>query len=96
MNMVREMLYIKGVKLHFWAEAARTTVYLRNRSPSSELQQAIPYEVWFGYPHSIQHLKIFGSTSYALIPKGKSSKLHQHSFKCTFLGYFESSKAYRL
>jgi len=37
MNMVREMLYFKGIKLHFWAEATRTTVYLHNRSPSSTL-----------------------------------------------------------
>ena len=96
MNMVRAMLYFKGIKLYFWAEAARTAIYLRNRSPSSALHQAIPYEVWFGYPPSIQHLRIFGSTCYALIPKDKRNKLQHHSFKCIFLGYSESSKAYRL
>ena len=37
MNMVREMLYFKGIKLYFWVEATRTTVYLCNRSPSSTL-----------------------------------------------------------
>ena len=95
MNMVRAMLYFKGIKLYFWAEAARTAVYLRNRSPSLALHQEIPYEVWFGYPPSIQHLRIFGSTCYALIPKDKRNKLQHHSFKCIFLGYSESSKAYR-
>ena len=94
--MVREMLYFKGIKLYFWAEATRTVVYLRNRSPSSALHQVISYEVWFGYPPSIQHLRIFGSTCYALTPKDKRSKLQRHSFKCIFLGYSESSKTYRL
>ena len=60
MNMVREMLYFKGIKLYFWAEAARTAVYPRNRSPSSALHQEIPYEVWFRYPPSIQHLEFLG------------------------------------
>lgn len=75
MNMVRAMLYFKGIKLHFWAKATRIAVYLRNRSPSSTLHQSIAYEVWFGYPPSVQHLRIFGSTCYALISKDKRSKL---------------------
>ncbi|XP_059067407.1 protein DMP2-like [Cryptomeria japonica] len=50
---------------------SRTAAYLRNRSPSSALHQSIPYEVWFGYPPSVRHLRIFGSTCYALIPKDK-------------------------
>ena len=85
--MVRAMLYFKGIKLYFWAEAARTAVYLCNRSPSSALHKTILYEVWFGYPPSIQHLRIFGSTCYALTPKDKRSKLQHHSFKSIFLGY---------
>lgn len=59
MNMVRAMLYFKGIKLHFWAEVARTKFYLHNRSPSFSLHQATPYEVWYGYPTSVRHLQIF-------------------------------------
>ena len=44
----------------------------------------------------IRHLRVFGSTCYALIPKEQRNKLGARSRKCIFLGYEENSKAYRL
>ena len=42
------------------------------------------------------HLRVFGSTCYALIPKEQRNKLGARSRKCIFPGYEEYSKAYRL
>ena len=45
---------------------------------------------------SVRHLRVFGSTCYALIPKEQRNKLGARSRKYIFLGYEENSKAYRL
>jgi hypothetical protein len=44
----------------------------------------------------VRHLKVFGSTCYALIPKEQINKLGAVSRKCIFLGYSNITKAYRL
>ena len=52
--------------------------------------------MWYGHVPSIKHLRVFGSTYYALIPKVHRNKLGARSRKCIFLGYSNTSKAYRL
>ena len=67
-----------------------------NRSPSNALDNKTPHEMWFGHLPSVKHLRFFGSTYYALIPKEQRNKLGARRKKCIFLGYKENSKAYRL
>ena len=45
---------------------------------------------------SVKHLRVFGSTCYALIPKEQRNKLGARSQKCIFLGYSNTSKGCRL
>eukprot|EP00253_Pinus_taeda_P005716 PITA_05716 len=52
--------------------------------------------MWYEHIPLVKHLKVFGSTCYALIPKVHRSKLGARSRKCIFLGYSNTSKAYRL
>ena len=52
--------------------------------------------MWHGHISSVKHLRIFGSTCYALIPKEQRNKLGARSQKCIFLGYSNTSKAYHL
>jgi hypothetical protein len=44
----------------------------------------------------VRHLRVFGSTCYALIPKEKISKLDARSRKHIFLGYSNTTKGYHL
>jgi hypothetical protein len=55
-----------------------------------------PYESWYSFKPKVNHLRVFGSTCYALVPKEKRTKLENWSMKCTFIGYSEKKKGYRL
>jgi hypothetical protein len=94
--MVRSMMFFKSVKLMFWAGAVLCAVYVKNRCPSHALKNKTPYEMWYGHIPSMRHLRVFGSTCYALIPKEQRSKLDARSQKCIFLGYSNTTKGYRL
>ena len=82
--------------MHLWAEAARTTVYVQNRTPHRVLEKKTPEEVFFGKKPEFSHLKIFGYPVYIHIPKEKRTKLDPSGKKGIFVGYSESSKAYRI
>jgi hypothetical protein len=48
---------------------------------SHPLEKKTPYEMWYGHVPSVNHIRVFGSTYYALIPKEKISKLEAMSQK---------------
>ena len=96
MNMERSMMFFKNVKLMFWGDVVVCTTYLRNRSPYHALEDNTPHEMWFGHLPLVRNLRAFGSTCYDLIPKEKRNKLGARSGRCIFLGYPDTSKAYRL
>ena len=96
LNMVRSMVFFKYVKLMFWADVVLCVIYVKNRFPSSAIRNKTPYEMWYGHIPSVNHLRVFGSTCYALIPKLHRNKLGARSGKCVFLGHSNTSKAYRL
>ena len=50
----------------------------------------------FSKKPEVSHLRIFGCPIYIHIPKEKRAKLDPSGRKGTFVGYFESSKAYRI
>eukprot|EP00253_Pinus_taeda_P031153 PITA_31153 len=52
--------------------------------------------MWYGHIPLVKHLRVFGSTCYALIPKVHRNKLGARSCKCIFLRYSNTSKAYHL
>ncbi len=54
-----------------------------------------PYEKWYGKKPDISHLPIFGLTAFIHVPKIERRKLESKSFKCYFVGYSLTQKAYR-
>eukprot|EP00253_Pinus_taeda_P021664 PITA_21664 len=59
----------------FWADAVLCVVYIKNSCPSSAIRNKTPYEIWYGHIPLVKHLRVFGSTCYALIPKVHRNKL---------------------
>jgi hypothetical protein len=90
------MIQGKNLTNGFWAEAIRTVVYLKNRSPTKILDHKTPFESFYGYNPIVNHLRIFGSKSFPHIPKEDRRKLDAKSIKCIFLGYYDEHKAYKM
>lgn len=52
-----------GVPKDFWAEAIATPTFIRNRCPSSAINNQIPAELWTGKKmlnEEIDKMKVFG------------------------------------
>ncbi|KAF1313844.1 Integrase catalytic core protein, partial [Globisporangium splendens] len=95
-EMARSMLHYKRVDYKWWAEAANTAIYLTNRMTNAAHPHSTPYEVCYGKPPRMDHLRVFGSIGYAHIEKENRTKLDAKSYKCMHLGYSDQAKAYRV
>ena len=71
-------------------------MYVQNRNPHRVLKNKTPEEVFSGKKPEANHLRIFGCPVYIHIPKEKKTKLDPSGKKGIFVGYSESSKAYRI
>jgi len=90
------MLHDQGLPKFLWGEVANTAVYVQNRCPHQALDSKTPEEVFTGKKSDVSHFRIFGSPLYFQVPKEKRSKLEASGKKGTFVGYSETSKAYRI
>ena len=90
------MLHDQDLPMHLLAEASRTVVYVQNRTPHRVLKNKKPEEVLSSKKPEVTHLRIFGYLVYIHIPKGKRTKLDPLGKKGIFVGYSESSKAYKI
>ena len=90
------MLHDQDLPKFLWGEATKTTIYIQNRSPHRSLDDKTPKEVFTGKKPFVDHIRIFGCPVYIHIPKDKRKKLGPFSMKGTFVGYKNSSKAYRI
>ncbi|KAG7306736.1 hypothetical protein JYU34_008164 [Plutella xylostella] len=91
----RCLLFEAELDKKFWAEAANTAVYLKNRSIASGIEKT-PYEMWFSRKPDLQHLRVFGSTVMVHIPKEKRTKWDKKSMRHILVGYCENVKGYRI
>jgi hypothetical protein len=95
-EIVCSMLKTKSLGNEFWAEALHTAVYTLNRCPTREILNLTLEEAWSGYKPSVAHMKYFGCTAYAHVPKEKRRKLDDKSVKCIFIKYSIETRSYRL
>ena len=98
MESARCMIEEAKVDRTFWGFAVAAAAHIHNRLPSRAHQDMAPLKHWTGNRPNLEHLRIFGSTTYTLIPEAKRQKLDSRSAKCILLGYDEEagSKVYRL
>ena len=92
----RSMLHHAKLDKCFWAEAAMTAIYVKNRLPSPKIPHKTPFEIIYKSKPSIKHMRVFGCQTYILTPKEKRLKWDPKARTGIFLGYEEVSKAYRV
>jgi hypothetical protein len=90
------MIHDQHLPMFLWAKASMTVVYVQNRNPHKTLRNMTPEEAFIGVKPEVENFRIFGCPVYINIPKEKSTKLDPSGRKGTFVGYSESSKAYRI
>jgi hypothetical protein len=95
-EMVKALLNDQGLSMFLWGEATMTTIYVQNRIPHRILKDMTPEEAFSGKKPNIENLRIFGCPVYSHIPKDKRNKLEPSGKKGIFMGYSDSSKAYRI
>uniref|UniRef100_A0AAV1V8Y6 Integrase catalytic domain-containing protein n=1 Tax=Peronospora matthiolae TaxID=2874970 RepID=A0AAV1V8Y6_9STRA len=80
----------------FWAEAAMTAIYVKNRLPSPKVVHKTPFEIVYNSKPSVKHMRTFGCQTYILTPKENRLKWDPKAHTGIFVGYEEVSKAYRV
>ncbi|KAG2770705.1 hypothetical protein Pcac1_g18319 [Phytophthora cactorum] len=70
----RIMLHYAGLDKTFWAEAAMTAIYIKNRLPSPKVPGKTPFEVVYKSKPNVKHMRVFGCKAYVLTPKEKRLK----------------------
>uniref|UniRef100_A0AAV1U7E7 Uncharacterized protein n=1 Tax=Peronospora matthiolae TaxID=2874970 RepID=A0AAV1U7E7_9STRA len=68
------MLHHAKLDKCFWAEAAMTAVYVKNRLPSPKIPHKTPFEIVYNSKPSVKHMRVFGCQAYILTPKEKRLK----------------------
>ncbi|KAH9697694.1 Integrase catalytic domain-containing protein [Citrus sinensis] len=95
-EMARTMLNENSLPKYFWAEAVNTACYVLNRVLIRPNLNKTPYELWKDRKPNIGYFKVFGCKYFVLNTKDNLGKFDPKSYVGIFLGYSNSSKAYRV
>ena len=93
MEKVRCLLSESGLEESFWAEAAATSVYIINRTPSAANDFNILEELWLGKVPGYRNLRRFGAVVYVHADQGK---LKPRALRGVFIGYPTGVKGYKV
>ena len=92
----RTMLHDQSLPFFLWAEACSTVVYLQNRSPHRAVGNKTPEESFTGKKPEVSHFRIFGCPTFSHDPSEKMTKLEPTIDRGIFVGYDETSNAFRI
>jgi len=86
----------KNLSNGFLPKAISIAVHLKNKSPTRCLDVKNPFEAFYDFKPAVHLLSVFGSRSFAHIPKEDRKKLEAKSIKCIFVGCCSDFKAYKM
>jgi len=96
LNVARALCFQANLPIHFWGDCALTACYLINRTSTIVLKGKSPYELLYGTPPTLNHLRVLGCLCYAHNQHHGGDKFASRSRKCIFMGYPYGKKAWRL
>lgn len=93
-EMVNSMLYGSGISENLWTEALLSACHILNRITSRN-HDASPYELWNNQKPNINYFKVWGCLAHVRLPNQHLTKIGYRGVDCVFIGYSQTSKAYR-
>ena len=96
-ELARTMLKDSNLPKYFWADAISTATHVVNRVLIRPLLRKTPYELYKGRKPNLSYFRIFGCKCFVL-NNGKEhlGKFDPQADEGIFLGYSQTSKAYRI
>jgi transposase InsO family protein len=94
-NKARTMRLSCNAPAFLWDDFFATATYLTTLTAATANNGRTPYELWFGRPPSLSHLREIGCHAFSL-QMPAPSKIYACSTPCVLIGYAPHSKAYRL
>ena len=94
LEVTRALLLDAGVSKYHWKYAVSTANYIRNRTTvvSEDGEKKTPYEMWYGHPPDLTHLRKWGCR--VLYYSKPESKLESRVMEATFMMYGKSDRQY--
>jgi hypothetical protein len=92
----RAMMCDQDLLASLWEKVVGTTIYVQNKCHHAILDQKTLEEVFTSGKPNVGHLRIFDCTVYVHVPKDKRTNMEPSGKKGIFVGYNETSKAYRI
>lgn len=92
----RSLLLAKELNENLWAEAINTSTFVLNRTGTSSVKDKSPIELWTGEIQDFQVFKVFGAHVYCHIPGQQRKKFDAKAEQCTFVGYADNQKGFRV
>ena len=95
-EMARVMLLNKQIPQKFCGEVVNTSCHIGNRIFFRVGTKKTAYEIWNGKKPRVKYFRVFGSKCYILNDRENPGKFDAKSDEDIFLGYFTTSRAYRV
>ncbi|GJR30043.1 retrovirus-related pol polyprotein from transposon TNT 1-94 [Tanacetum coccineum] len=92
----RTMLIFSKAPEFLWAEAIATACFTQNRSIVHTRHNKTPYELIRGRKANVQYFYVFGSLCYPTNDRDVLGKMKLKADIGIFVGYFESSRGFRI
>ncbi|GJZ06490.1 ribonuclease H-like domain-containing protein [Tanacetum coccineum] len=92
-NLIRTLLFQAHIPPSYWVEALNMAAYLLNISPSTVINNEIPFTKFYNQTPTYEHLRVFGCLCYTHVDV--AHKLEPRSTPCIFLGYLANHRGYR-
>jgi len=95
-EMARTMISEYGLPHYLWAEAVNASCYISNRVFLCKNSSKTSFEIYFSRKPNVSYFTVFGCKCFILNTKDNLGKFDARSYEAIFVGYSNTSKAYRV
>ena len=94
--MVRTMISEYGLPQYLCVEAVNTSCYISNRIYFCKNASKTSFEIYYLRKPNVSYFRVFGCKYFVLNTKDNLEKFDAKTFEAIFVGYSNTSKAYKI